>query len=439
MKKPFFFLLIVLILDYHFILGQTHDIDLENFQEGQYFFNRNDFEDALGFYIRLLEKDSMQANFNFKAGECYLNIPGKEFIAVKYLERAIKKVVPKNQYKKNDFSEKSAPLHAYFYLGNAYRMANQLDKALEMYAIFIDSPYFWGNYNQNIVEKEIKSCERAKIIQDAPLDYIKANQGEGINSEFSEINPVISADGKSMVYIRQLKFYNAVFYSIADSNGWKKSVNINPEILSDGEFYPTGLSSHGDQMLLIKKGTEDNDIYFSTLVAGKWTAAAKYENMINTISDESFASFGADDKTIYLSSNRRESKGGYDIFVSHLTSDGQWGKPENIGKTINTEFDEQNPVFCGSNDILYFCSNGHYNMGGYDIFYSSKVDNKWKTPVNLGYPINNTRDNKWFYPIGEGKEGYYVISDPEGYGQDDIYRIKILSESILNPDEKKYD
>jgi tetratricopeptide (TPR) repeat protein len=437
MRKPLIILLMIFIMDFHFAISQTSDTGLENFQEGQYFFNRNDYEDAVGFYIRLLEKDSMQANFNFKVGECYLNIPGKEHLAVKYFERAIKKVVPKNQYSKNDYSEKSAPLHAYFYLGNAYRMSNMLSKALEMYAIFIDSPYFWGNYNQNVVEQEMKSCERAKIIQDAPLEFTKTNLGGNINSEFNDFNPVVSADGKSIVFIRQLKFYNAIFYSIADSGEWKQAININPEILSDGEFYPTGLSYNGNQLLLSKKGEEDNDIFISRLVEGKWTAATKLNNQINTMSDETFASFGADDRTIYFSSNRHESKGGYDIFVIKLSKDGEWGKPENIGKTINTELDEQNPVFCGANKVLYFCSNSHYNMGGYDIFYSSLVDNKWQTPINVGYPINDTRDNKWFFPCGEGREGYYVFSDNEGFGQGDIYKIKILSESILNPEEKK--
>jgi tetratricopeptide (TPR) repeat protein len=436
MKKQLF-LLLSLLLNFWIVFSQKSTADIEDFQEGQYFFERSDFEDAVGFYLKLLEKDSLQANFNFKVGECYLNIPGKEFMAVKYLERASKKVVPKKDYDKNNFSERKAPLHAYFYLGNAYRMANKLDKALEMYNKFLDSPYFWGNYNQNVVEREIKSCERAKIIQDAPVQYIKVNPGENINTDFIETDPVISVDGKTLVFMRQLKFYNAIFYTIADGNGWKTPVNINPEILSDGEFYPTGLSSKGDQLLLIKKESEDNDIYISKLVDGKWSTAVELDDKINSLSDESFASFGPDDKIIYLSSNRNGGHGGYDLYVSNQLSDGSWGKPKNLGKTLNTESDEQNPVYCAANQSLFFCSNGHYNMGGYDIFYANLKDEKWGQPINIGYPINNTRDNLWFYPAGQGREGYCILSDPDGSSQGDFFYVKITSESVLNYEDKK--
>ena len=436
MKKSLFYLLVGFILISNDIYCQSKQRK-EDFEEGQYFFNRKEYEDALVFYLKLLESDSSQANYNFKAGECYLNIPGKEQFAVKYLERAVKKVVPKKDYNSRDIEERSAPLHALFYLGNAYRMADQLNKALEVYNKFLDSPYFLGNYNQNVVEREIKSCERAKIIQDAPLDYQKINLGKNINTENTEINPVISGNGKSIVFIRRLKFYDAIFYSVCDSSGWLPAININPEVLSDGDFYPTGLSYKGDQMLLIKKGTDDYDIYISKLEKGKWSAATKLNNKINSMFDETFASFGADDKSIYFSSDRHGGRGGYDIYVSKLSADGQWDSPKNLGKTINTEFDEQNPIVTDSNKVLFFCSNGHYNMGGYDIFYSNSDGKKWKVPINIGYPINNTRDNMWFYPIRNGREGYYALEEENGFGSSDIYYIKILSASVLNFDDNE--
>jgi tetratricopeptide (TPR) repeat protein len=436
MKRFLFYLLVGSFLNVNDIFCQSRLQRIEDFDEGQYFFNRKDYADALFFYLKILEDDTLQANFNFKAGECYLNIPGKEDLAVKYFERAVKKVVSKKDYDKRSFDERNAPLHAYFYLGNAYRMADQLDKALEAYQKFLDSPYFWGNYNQNVVENEIKSCERAKIIQDAPLDYKKTNPGKNINTENAEIKPVVSGDQKSIVFIRQLKFYDAIFYSVLDSSGWLPAININPFIASDGDFFPTGLSYNGDQMLLIKNGTEDQDIYISKLENGKWGEANKLNNKINSLSNESFASFGADNQSIYFSSDRHGGKGGFDIYVSKMSENGQWGSPKNIGKAINSEFDEQNPIAIDSNNILFFCSNGHYNMGGYDIFYSNIAGKKWKIPVNIGYPLNNTRDNMWFYPVGKGREGFCSLEETNGLGQSDIYYIKILSATVLNFDEK---
>jgi tetratricopeptide (TPR) repeat protein len=414
------------------LLSQTQAELEEYFSEGQYFFVREDYEDALFYYLKLVATDSANANFNFKTGECYLNIPGKEHLAIPYFERARKRIVPKKDYSKKSFSEKAAPLHVYFYLGNAYRINNQLDKALESYQKFIDSPFYYGNYNQNIVDQEIKSCERAKIIQDAPLELELVNLGSNINTAFSEEKPIISADGKSLVFIRRLQFYDAIFYSVNKEGKWQKAVNINPQVLSDGEFFPSGLSADGTRLLLIKNENNNADIYMSELIDGTWSRAEILKGKINSASLELHASFGPGDETIYLSSNRSGSKKGFDIYISEVNEHGEWSKPKNLGKTINTEFDEQVAYSVNSPDVLFFSSKGHYNMGGYDIFYSEKRGKHWLIPVNIGYPVNDTRDNLYYSPnAGNIRDGYASREETGGYGSSDIYLIKIKSENIL--------
>ncbi len=438
MKRSFFYLaiLFVLCVDFPNSLCQDNKAIAEYFKDGEYFFNRGEYKDAVIYYLKLLAIDSLNSNYNFKVGECYLNIPSKEHRAIPYFEKAIKRIVPKNKYKKRSQDEVNAPLHAYFYLGNAYRINNQLDKALESYEKFIDSPYFWGNYNQNIVENEIKSCERAKIIQDAPLDYEKVNLGDAINSDFVEERPVVSGDGQTLVFIRRLKFYDAVFYSVREKEKWRKATNINPEILSDGEFCPTGLSYDGKQLLLVRKETGTENIYISFLEEGTWSKAVALAD-INSASSDIHASFNREGNEIYISSNRSKSKGGYDIFQSKLTSKGIWSKPKNLGKSINTEFNEQCAYDFSSPNVLFFSSEGHYNMGGYDIFYSKKDGKKWTIPVNIGYPINDTRNNLYYCPSDKLREGYYATEDIEGYGETDIFLIIIKENTILNFEESR--
>lgn len=415
------------------LFSQTQAELEDYFSEGQYFFVRKDYEDALYYYLKLVAAKPENANFNFKVGECYLNIPGKEQLAIPYFEEALKRIVPKKSYNKKSIEEKSAPLHAYFYLGNAYRINNQLDKALESYQKFIDSPFYYGNYNQHIVDQEIKSCERAKIIQDAPLELELINLGSNINTQFSEERPVISADGNSLVFIRRLQFYDAVFYSVKKDGEWQMAVNINPQIISDGEFYPSGLSADGSRLLLIKNEKDNADIYESVLIDGTWTKAEILKGNINSAKLEIHASFGPEEQTIYLSSDRSGSKGGLDIYISEVNQDGEWSKPKNIGKDINTEFDDQSAYLVQSPDILFFSSKGHYNMGGYDIFYSEKKGKHWKTPVNIGYPVNDTRDNLYYSPDAlHIRHGYMSWTEPEGFGSSDIYLVKINSENILN-------
>ncbi len=433
MKSLVFYVMVILVFCTHFpgVFCQNQKEVSENFKEGEYFFNRGEYKDAVIYYLKLIEIDSLNANYNFKVGECYLNIPSREHLAIPYFNRASKRIVPKNQYKKKSPDEVHAPLHTYFYLGNAYRINNQLDKALESYEKFIDSPYFYGNYNLNVVEREIKSCERAKIIQDAPIAYEKVNLGEAINTSDIEERPVVSGDGKTLVFVRRLKFYDAIFYSVFDNGKWRKAANINPEILSDGEFYPTGLSHNGTELLLVKEQSGSDNIYISYLREGIWSVAEPL-NDLNSASSDLHASFSKEGNEIYLTSNRAKSKGGYDIFRSKLTSKGTWSKPKNLGKTINTEFNEQGAYNFAVPSVLFFSSEGHYNMGGYDIFYSKKDGKKWSIPVNIGYPVNDTRDNLFYCPSENLREGYYAIEDSEGFGQSDIYLIRIKEATLLN-------
>jgi hypothetical protein len=432
MKRVLLFMLINLFGLIANSSGQSNPASREDFDEGQFFFNRGEYQDALYFYLKLVKQDSLNANFNFKVGQCYLNLPGKEHLAVPYFERSIQKVVPKNKYDQKEFSEINAPLHAYFYLGNAYRMDNQLNKALDCYTKFLNLPYFWGNYNQEVVDEEIKSCQRAKIIQDAPLDLEKTNLGPAVNTSFSEEMPVISGDGNTLVFLRHLKFYDAVFYTVKSQNQWKEAVNIDPQIVSDGEFYPSGLSFDGTKLLLIRKNTNNNSIFLSSLNGDLWSKAVQVDGKINSLGDETFASFGPNGKSIYLSSNRPGGKGDYNIYVSDLSSNGLWGKPKKLGKPVNTKFDEQDPILSCNGNVLFFSSKGQYNMGGYDIFYSILKDGNWSLPVNLGYPINDTRDNMLFYPAELCNQGYMAISDSSGYGESDIYLVTIKTKSVLN-------
>ena len=200
----------------------------EFFEEGEYFFNRNDFKEAVYYFLKLMDYQPDNASFNFKIGECYLNIPGQETLAIPYLEKAIKHLTEKNKYKKRSFDETNAPLHALFYLGNAYRIDNQLDKALKAYNTFVLSPFYAGNYNVTIVENEIKSCERAKIIEDNPVRIIEIHLPENINTSASELYPVVSFDEKRLVFVRRLKFYDAIFFSLRENDIWADPVNITP-------------------------------------------------------------------------------------------------------------------------------------------------------------------------------------------------------------------
>ncbi|MBN2763430.1 MAG: PD40 domain-containing protein, partial [Bacteroidales bacterium] len=391
------------------------------------FFNRKDFEEAAYYYKKVLAQYPDNANFNFKLGECYLNIPGAESQAVPYLEKAVERTIEKNKYKSKSFEEKNAPLHAYFYLGNAYRINNQLDKALTAYNTFINSPYYYGNYNETIVENEIKACERAKIIQDSPVNLTEELLPEPVNSDASEIRPVVSGNEKTIVFIRKLKFYDAILLCKKEGEEWSQPLNLNPLVGSDGDFYPAFLSHDGKELYLIRNFSENGDLYVSFFRENTWTKAEKLQGPVNTNANEASACLSEDGQWLYFSSDRMGGKGGLDIYVAKRKAKNEWVKIKNLGKTINSEFDEDSPCLTNQGKTLYFCSKGHYSMGGFDLFYANKEGKKWSTPVNAGYPVNTTADNNNMTVMQGGKIIYLSKIDTTGSENENLYKLKILS------------
>lgn len=416
-----------LVLFFSSVAAQTSDNILESFDEGEYFFNRGDYVEAAYYFKKILEKNPDNANFNFKLGECYLNIPGDEKMAIPYLEKAVRRIVEKSQYKGKSYQEKNAPLHALFYLGNAYRIDNQLDKALESYKTFMNSPFYYGNYNENIVENEIKACERAKIIQDSPVSLKEEFLPEPVNSTATDIYPVISGDENTILFIRKLKFYDAIFLCHHTANGWSQPVNLNPVIGSDGDLYPVCLSSDGKELYLKKINEAGGDLYVCLNRDSAWTKAEKLGKTINTASDESSACLSENGQQLYFTSARNGSKGGLDIYIANRRPDGQWGKAKNAGKTINSPFDEDSPRLTNQDKTLYFSSKGHYSMGGFDLFYTNREKKKWAEPVNAGFPINTTADNNNISVLQGGRVLYLSKINTVQNSNEDICRLQVSS------------
>ncbi len=96
---------------------------------------------------------------------------------------------------------------------------------------------------------------------------------------------------------------------------------------------------------------------------------------------------------------------------------GKWEEPRNIGGLINTKYDEEGVFITADGKYLYFASQGHNSMGGFDIFRSERLDNGgWSAPENLGYPINTPDDEVFYITDLSGDYGYYSTIREGGNG-----------------------
>lgn len=459
MDKIKVLILLLLTFSIHLIShGQSESKVKDWFNEGEFYFYSEDYLDALNFYLRIDTTSYTNANIKHRIGLCYLFSETDYEKAIHYLKQSAKDIA--GRYNEGNFNEEQAPLEALFYLGKSYQYTDELDSALSVFHELRQKILERDEVeNLFIINNEIQKCHNAIDNEKDPRQVKFVSLGSSINDRFSNTHVVVSPDGTQMAYISKRKFYDALFYtkrndqtentasleptaplrsrnpfqqpshsgpsgnhehagviqtndkSASIENEWGYLMNITPQIGSEGDFYPCSFSHDGKVLFLKRKEDLGENLYYSVFIEeeNSWSKAQRINNRdINTVFGETHASMSADSTTLYFASYRDQGFGELDLYKATMNSLGVWSNVENLGATINTPFDENKPFISPDGQTLYFLSKGHYNIGGYDIFYSRKDENgNWGTPENLGYPVNTTRDDEYFSPsFGEDFIGY---------------------------------
>jgi hypothetical protein len=381
-----------------------------------------DYSDAIFYYIQIAEKFPDNANIEYMIGVCYLNINGKKNLSIDYLEAASKNMSAKR--KEGSVNQLTAPYDALFELGEAYLVNYQFKNAQDAFKKYSATLLPDDHENIEFVSQQIRACDEAKDFISKPVSYNEDNIGLPFNDEKSNFNPVISADGKTFAYMVSLKFYNAVMVSRMSNGRWSSPLNITPQLESDGDVYISCLTSDGKTLYLSRDDNYNSDIYCSSFNGIMWSPATKLNKNVNTKSWESHGYVSEDGTQLIFASDRPGGFGGLDLYISKKTN-GDWGPAINLGPEINTQFNEDRPFLINNGKTLFFSSQGHSTMGGYDIFRSDiQSNNIWSQPKNLGYPLNTPDDNIFFMPVENGKAGYYsIFKESAGFGKEDIYKI----------------
>lgn len=140
-----------------------------------------------------------------------------------------------------------------------------------------------------------------------------------------------------------------------------------------------------------------------------------------------FASYTPDGNAIYFASDRPDGFGGFDIYVSRLVGS-SWSSPENLGPVVNSPGHEITPSFDGVN--LYFSSDWHNGLGGFDVFKAQNDNNRWTQIFHMGAAINSPRDD-YSFVFDDGRNlGYVVSNRTGGSGNEDIYRVARSADNI---------
>jgi hypothetical protein len=384
----------------------------ETFAQAESFYLYGDFETANPLYLTIAAYEPDNYNIIYKIGECYLNIPGEKLKAIEFLEKAVKN--SSYDARIEQLKEKRAPLDSYFSLAKAYMINNELEKALETLKTFEklvgETRQKGGMKNAEFIKQQILACDNAIKLEAAPVKLLKEKMPADFSMGSINDNPAVSFDGNVIAYTERRGLVNAIYYSIKERGKWQPPLEITTTINAGEDCSTCSLNNNGTELFIYKEDNFDGNIYSSTFTDGVWKPIKKLNKNINTKFYESHASISVDGKKLYFTSNRDGGQGQLDIYVSEKDANKDWGPAVNLGAAINTPFNEDTPFIAKNDSVIYFASEGHSSMGGFDIFKSQKLGSVWKTPQNLGYPINTTDDDKFFQPADVGLHAYYSMT-----------------------------
>jgi len=211
---------------------------------------------------------------------------------------------------------------------------------------------------------------------------------KNINTSWNEGAPTISGDGKTIIFVactdpsgvnyggnRTGKGSCDLFITRKENGRWTTPVNLPGAVnTSNWETQPS-LSADGRTLYFIravrsKEGRANSDIYVSYLLEnGTWSEAERLSNVVNTSSNEESVQIHPDGNTLYFASRGHIGLGGSDLFVSRKDAKGNWSKPTNLGYPINTRFDENSLLVSALGDIAFFASDRQGGFGGLDIYW----------------------------------------------------------------------
>lgn len=202
---------------------------------------------------------------------------------------------------------------------------------------------------------------------------------------------------------------------------------------------PASFSNGGTKMAFTRNNEKDKSkdkivelqIFLSEFKDGKWSDAIPFVYN-NTAYSVGHPFLTLDGKTMYFASDMPGGFGGTDLYKSILSENGEWLTPVNLGIMINTEGDEMFPFFEEEKQTLSFASNGHFGLGGLDIFNCALNGADWGLTVNPGAPINTQYDDYAQIFNNKSSKGYISSNRTDGSGNDDIYAFEIAPKVIVN-------
>ncbi len=421
-------LVLFLVLGTNSVQAQTKE-ETKLLKKARKELTQGDYEAAKVMYGNLIKLDSANPLYYFEDGLAYYNSYYQREKALDLFNNALA------------YSDKDTIAEIFLYLGKTHQYLNNFSEAIKYYN---DFKRYTKNNKEGVfilleVDHLIEMCNNGVALQEStPNDNITAeNIGSNINSRYAEYGQVVNSKSDVLLFTARdrenlgdklysdYKKYEDIYISFKKDGKWSPRTSVD----SAGHFFSTKINTKKHDAVI---GFSDNDeklyIYQNNgILVSSRESDGRYGKpqelkAINSSGREPSAFITKNGKLIFFSSSRKGGKGGLDLYYSMLQGDGNWSEPVNMTK-LNTPLNEDAPYLSDDGKVLYFASQGHNSIGGYDIFKSTLDENgHWSAPVNIGLNYNSGGDDIFYIRDTVEHVGYFSSSRANGYGDVDIYK-----------------
>ncbi len=398
---------------------------------GDKYFKIKNYTEALSTYLEAEKAGATSKELSYAIAKCYKeqNDINQRIKSIPYFENA-EGLDPK-------------PRDFYLDMGETYHEDDQVKEAMAAFQQHKKAIDPRDKASLRKIDRNIQISKNAQTLLSQTRDFKVKLVGGQINTEYTEYNPVVSADESVIAYTALRpntgktrageKFIEEIFV-VYNASGIL-SIPQKVTVRSNYNAGTAGMSSDGQQMMIFIGGANGTgNLYTIDKQGDSWTAPTTMGTPINNLNYlESTASITPDGKVIYFASDRKGGYGGLDIYKSEKNEEGNWGKPVNLGSKVNTKYNEDAPFIHPDQRLLFFTSEGHNTIGGRDIFKTQVIKGSWIKPMNMGYPINTTANDNYFTLTADGRKGYFSSDRKGGLGGQDIYTLDMPEDAGTIP------
>ncbi len=386
------------------------------------------YRKAIPYYEEALNYNSENAGLNLLLGICYLRSWPKEN-AIKYIQKAydlnsnvhpdIQLLLGKSYHAAGEFNK---ALIAYSDFRD--RLTTKTDRKI----IDLINTYISSCENGLILKKKETRALIDNMGQNinSPFDdYNPGFSADGMMMAFTSRRAGIGSLKSPGDHL----YFEDIYFSRRTGSIWDVAENADKPLNSKWNDAFVSLSNDGQKMILYRGQVKNGDLYSATNKSDGWGYLQSLTGKLNkNKSHESSVCFNPNGtKMFFISDKVKGSYGGKDIYFSVVDEKGKkWSEPVNLGPEINSKSDELSVFISADESTLYFSSNRAESIGGFDIFKSVNQDGVWSEPKNLGIPVNTPCDEVYFSLMANGRDGYYSSDNASGSGGFDIYAITLL-------------